>query len=220
MKSKKIIISVFSLLSLILILSFILYYFNPRLSYSYIKETDSYEIKKAYGYANTYVIPSTHKGKKVTVIGKRCFENSKAKNIIFEENSNIQIIETRAFYKANVRDIELPDSVSKIYEAAFAYSNIETFKTSFTSSYKNIAGSTFFEAKNLKNVDIKNLESIGTLAFYNNESLKELYLENETKLYTKCFVNCIFTLYTKKTNNYDYDYTYNSTITIIRANED
>ncbi len=200
---EKIIILCFIVSVIILILTFSLYFFYPRLKYKYDDSSDSYKITKVYGNANSYTIPSTHKGKKVTVIDKRCFENKNIDSIIFEENSNIITIETRAFYNCNLKNIELPSSVEFIYEGAFAYSSIESFTTTYDSKFKDLAGSTFFNCQNLNNVEIKNLESIGTLAFYNCINLHSLNLYNETRIFPRAFVNCEIELYAYKSNTYD-----------------
>ncbi len=206
-KKEKIIILSFVIAAFILLVSFLLYYFNPRLKYKYDKKSDSYKITRAYGYAKSYTIPSTHKGKKVTVIDKRCFEGKNIETIIFEENSNIETIETRAFYNCSLKNIELPDSVEYIYEGSFSYSKLENFSTSNNSKLKDLAGSTFFNCVNLEFVEIPRLETIGSFAFYNCTNLKSLNLYNDTKIFSRAFVNCNITLnvYKDITTNTDYN---------------
>lgn len=217
--NKIVIIFIFIFLSIFLIISFLLYYFNPRLKYKYDAASDSYKITKVYGYAKSYTIPSTHKGKKVTVIDKRCFENKYIDEVIFEKNSNIITIETRAFYNCSVRYIELPSSVEFVYEGAFAYSNIESFSTSNDSKLKDLAGSTFFNCQNLKEVEIKNLESIGTLAFYNCKKLESINLYNETKIFPRAFVNCDILINAYQNNTYDNGFDSEAHVTITNIKE-
>ena len=215
MKNKKFILISFITLTLLLILSFLVYYLSPRIKYSYDSTTDSYSIVRAYGCANSYTIPSTYKGKKVTTIKRKAFEFTKTKNIIFEENSNITTIESRAFYNTKIRSISLPDSVTYIYEDAFAYSSLEEIHTSESSNYKDIAGSTFFNCKNLKIVDIKNILSIGSFAFYNCISLESLSLGLNACVYTHAFVNDTLTLYTKPGTFLDTNFDLDANITIV-----
>ena len=217
--NKIVIILIFIFLSIFLIISFLLYYFNPRLKYKYDAASDSYKITKVYGYAKSYTIPSTHKGKKVTIIDKRCFENKDIDEVIFEKNSNIITIETRAFYNCSVRYIELPSSVEFVYEGAFAYSNIESFSTSNDSKLKDLAGSTFFNCQYLKEVEIKNLESIGTLAFYNCKKLESINLYNETKIFPRAFVNCDILINAYQNNTYDNGFDTEAHVTITNIKE-
>ena len=217
--NKIVIIFIFIFLSIFLIITSLLYYFNPRLKYAYDAASDSYKITKVYGYAKSYTIPSTHKGKKVTVIDKRCFENKYIDEVIFEKNSNIITIETRAFYNCSVRYIELPSSVEFVYEGAFAYSNIESFSTSNDSKLKDLAGSTFFNCQNLKEVEIKNLESIGTLAFYNCKKLESINLYNETKIFSRAFVNCDILINAYQNNTYDNGFDSEAHVTITNIKE-
>lgn len=214
MKTKKLIIIILLICSVILI-SFALFFNIPRLSYKYIKETDSYEVSKFYGNLDEIVIPETHNNKKVTSIGVRAFENSKSKKITINGN-NLEIIKRRAFYNSKIEEIKLPGSINIIEENAFSYSmNLEKVIIPSDSNLEAISGSVFFMCKNLKEISsIKNVKSIGTFAFYGCENLKELSVSN-TKIYSKAFEKCKLKLYITSGTNLVYDYDYNAEITLI-----
>ena len=216
-KKEKIYFITFLSLVGILILSFLLYFFIPRLTYTYDSDSDTYIVKKAYGLSNSYTIPSMHNNKEVSAIGPRAFEGmSNLEEIIFESDSNLITIDRRAFYETGLTSITLPDSVTYIYEDAFAYSNLESFYTSSNSSYEDVAGSTFFYCQNLKNVEIPNCKTIGSLAFYNCLSLESLtFPNNDVIIYSKAFMNDTITLYVISNTYFHTDYDYNATITIV-----
>ena len=202
-KKNLILIISFIIISLILLISFLIHYLNPRITYSYDSKSDTYSVKKAYGLADTYTIKSSFRGKKVTKISKRAFENMNVSHIIFEEDSNITTIEARAFYNTKIVDLELPDSVVDIYEDAFAYCNdLVKVSTSINSKYNKIAGSTFFNCTNLKEVNINNISSVGTWAFYNCINLNELHLDDFCYVYNQAFYNCNIILYINDTSNF------------------
>jgi hypothetical protein len=215
-KKEKILIYIFISLSILLITLTLLYYFNPRIKYKYDSTTDSYTVEKAYGLSHSYTIPAKHNGKKVLKIGPKAFEGMKnLEYIYFEENSNLEIIDKRAFYDTSIISLNLPDSVKYVYEDAFAYCNkLLEVSTSSNSNYHDIAGSTFFKCENLKEVDIKNINSVGTWAFYNCKNLKKLYLNDLCTVYNDAFYNCSLTLYINNFKNLQQGYNNHANILI------
>ena len=215
-KKEKILIYIFISLSILLITLTLLYYFNPRLKYQYDSKTDSYTITKAYGLSHSYTIPKTHKGKKVTKIGPKAFEGMKNLEYInFEDNSNLEIIDKRAFYDTSIISLNLPDSVKYVYEDAFAYcKKLEVVSASSNSNYHDIAGSTFFKCENLKEVDIKNINSVGTWAFYNCKNLNQIYLNDSCTVYNDAFYNCTIIIFINDTKMFQQGYDNHANITI------
>ena len=104
---------------------------------------------------------------KVTIIGRCCFANYiRLTNVIME------------------------DSIEKIEESAFqGCTHLETFKIS--PRVHKINDYTFYNCKNLCEIDLSSIEKIGENAFYNCESLESIVLSKDVKeLKLKAFYGC------------------------------
>ncbi|MCR5787262.1 MAG: leucine-rich repeat domain-containing protein [Acholeplasmatales bacterium] len=216
MKTRKVlIISFISLISLIIIVS-VLFFTIPHISYRYIKETDTYEVKHVYGISKDYTIPEYHNNKKVTSIGVRAFENKNVKHVYIEGHS-LNKISRRAFYNSGLEYINIPKSVAIIEQNAFSYSKaLKEVNFEEDSTLIAITGSTFFNCSSLEKVsNIDNVYSIGSLAFFNCKSLKDLSL-NKTIIYPNAFVYCNIELHITSNTVLKEGYNTNANINLIK----
>ena len=198
------------------LLFLILYYNIPRVNYRYDKITDSYVISKAFGNIYEYSVPNYYKGKKVTKIDVRAFENSSIKYIYFEDDSNIETIERRSFYNSGLVKIEFPLSLKEINQNAFSYSkNLEeaVFKDG---AICDIGASAFFECSSLNKVKLPE-ESlvVGTFAFFNCINLKELTLPRKASIMNEILYNVEAKVYYYSSDYLDSEWLKNSNSTAI-----
>lgn len=185
MKKKLLYIIPSAILALIAIVSFLIFSFLPRLTYTYSKEYKGYLVAKAYGVANEYVIPETFNGEKVVGIDVKAFYTNKhIVTITFEKASNIEYIGRLAFSECtNLKNIDL-SFVKEIERNAFSEDvNLEAVKL----SAKNIGASAFYGCKKISSIELnEGLSSIGSEAFAYTKistirlpkSLNNLYIDS------------------------------------------
>lgn len=147
---KKYLKIIIPIISFLIILSLILFFNIPRVSYKLDKENDTYYISKVYGNSKSYEIKSEYKDKPVTAIGERAF-----------------------FKQSNLRSIELPDSIKKISRLAF--SECEKLESINLENVLEIERNAFSYCVSLKELVI-GAEYIGASAFYKCESLDNVKL--------------------------------------------
>lgn len=186
LKNKKILIPFISLIVLIMLLIFLLLFFNiPRVRYKLDKDTNEYSVVGCYGNAKTYTIKDNINGIKVTSIGVRAFYNkTNLEEIIFENKENIELIDRLAFSKCyKLAYIEL-DCVDEIERNAFSYC---TLLKNVTLSAKYINSSAFY-ASGLESVTLnEGVKTIGSLAF-SKTNISEVNLPSTiSRLYQDCF---------------------------------
>ncbi len=203
-----------------IILFLILYLNIPRVNYGYDELTDTYYISSAKGNLNEYTIPNYFKGKKVTKIGVRAFENSSIKNIYFENDSNIETIDRRAFYNSKLVSIKLPLSLKYVNQNAFSYSyNLEEVEFNLNSNI-SLGASAFFECKALKKVVLPLQGNvIGTFAFFNCISLHELKLPKNADIKNEILYNVSAKIYYYSSNILDQNWLLNSNCEAIKIDE-
>lgn len=185
MKKKLIYIIPTAIISLAAIVTFLIFSFLPRLTYTYSKEYKGYLVSKAYGVANEYVIPETYNGEKVVGIDVKAFYTNKhIVTITFEKPSNIEYIARLAFSEcSNLKNIDL-SYVKEIERNAFSEDiSLEAVKL----SAKNIGASAFFGCKSLNSIELnEGINSIGSQTFayakINNirlpKSVNNLYIDS------------------------------------------
>jgi len=185
MKKKLIYIIPSAIIALAAIISFLIFSFLPRLTYTYSKEYKGYLVSKAYGVGNEYVIPETFNGEKVVGIDVKAFyANKHIVTITFEKASNIEYIGRLAFSEcSSLKNIDL-SYVKEIQRNAFSEDvSLESVRL----SAKNIGASAFFGCKGLNNIELnEGITSIGSQAFaytkINNirlpKSLNNLYIDS------------------------------------------
>ena len=111
-------------------------------------------------------------------IGNSCFQGClNLKEVIFEENSNLEVIGTRAFSLTFIRKIKIPSSVKLIKDGAFGYcTNLSKVEFEKDSRLKEIEEKSFFKCLSLSSIVIPSLvQSIGDKAFYSSY-LTHIYL--------------------------------------------
>lgn len=193
---------------------FILVLLIPRTNYKSV--SNGVEIKNIHGISNNVVIKNEYNGKRVVGIGTRGLTNQTIREVSFEENSNIEYIERRAFYSSKITSISIPKSVKYIYQNAFSYSLVEEVSFKEDSSLEAISGSMFFECSNLKRINIpKSVKSIGTFAFFKCTNLKEITIPDGVKVYADAFAYCNIVIYCNDISNFEEGYNNNANITIL-----
>ena len=129
--------------------------------YIYEKNDNGYSIKyyvAGIKTENKIVIPSSYKGKDITVIRGNAFANIK-----------------------NVKEIVIPDTIVQINGHAFE-NDINLEKITLPNNLKEINGYTFYNDKKLKEINIPNtVTTIGGHAFRNCTSLSTIVLPNNLK---------------------------------------
>ena len=184
---KRIIIAILIVAILIIGIGFVCYYNIPRLSYEYSNEYEGYIVAKAYGNSESYNIPSTYKNKKVVGIGTRAFMgHDELEKIIFDEPSNIIVIEKLAFSECEeLKYIDL-EYVQYIERNAFSYCyKLNNLKVGAL----HIGASAFFKCESLDNFElVGDLISIGSMAI-SYTAIREIKLPRSTEIvYDDCFL--------------------------------
>ena len=212
-KENKFIISSLITTLLLSILAFLLSVMIPRVNYN--KVDDYIELNSTYGLVSNVVIKAEFNNIEVKGIGVRALSSKKIKEVSFEENSNVEYIERRAFYGSSIKSITIPNSVKNIYQNCFSYSLLEKVEFESGSKVEAISGSMFFECQNLSSVNIPNsVKSIGTFAFYNCKNLKSLYIPSGCKIYKDAFYGCDLVIYCSDTSNFQEGFDNNANIII------
>ena len=163
------------------------------LLYPAAKEGDVYEIPSEYGVTtigenafyttqklNKLIIPNT-----VETLGKKAFYRSKISEFVFEEESNLKLIDDQCFTYCTITVISLPNSVETIGQNAFA----RTALTSITIpvNTKTIGTSAFGALSTLKSVvvpDGSQLEKMSPMAFQECPNLETFTFEGSCTLET------------------------------------
>lgn len=179
----------------VVFLIFILYNNIPRISYSYDKDEDSYIVSEVFGNAREYSIKSTHKGKKVTVIGKRAFLNKTSlRRLNFSKDNNVMYIESGAFDGCkNLKSITIPKEITYVEDNVFSKcSKLTKVEFEEGSNLKVIGGSMFLNCYKLKEITLPNkINQIGTFAFFNCKSLEKMIIPKSVEtIYNDVFYNC------------------------------
>ncbi len=99
----------------------VLFWTVSRFEFELNDDGQSYSIVSIESDIPTIRIPSTYKGLPVTKIGSNYYIYQNIQEIIFEEDSNIEIIEQTAFRCRNLRKITLPSSLQTIGDNAFSF---------------------------------------------------------------------------------------------------
>ncbi|KAK8865214.1 hypothetical protein M9Y10_010752 [Tritrichomonas musculus] len=121
-------------------------------------------------------------------ISSYAFEcNSKLKSVEFEKNSQLEIIESYAFFAASIREIEIPASVIRILKNAFDFCSLLTKMTFESNSNLSFIGSDIVNTSRLTKVVIPaSVKNIGNSAF-NCSTITEFIFEENSNL---CCLNC------------------------------
>ncbi|MDD3191737.1 MAG: leucine-rich repeat protein [Bacilli bacterium] len=98
----------------------ILFWTVSRFEFELNDDGQSYSIVSIESDIPTIRIPSTYQGFPVTKINSNYYIYQNIQEIIFEEDSHIEIIEQTAFRCRNLRKITLPSSLHTIGENAFS----------------------------------------------------------------------------------------------------
>ena len=125
-------------------------------------------------YPSSITIPSS-----IKKIQKNGFHGSKAKTIIFENGSQLEKIEDKAFNFSELEEIELPASLEYIGTSAFSFSQ-KLKKLTFSSSSKLelISHEAFANLSNLEKLTLpKSVKTLGSNLFKNTTSLKHVDVE-------------------------------------------
>lgn len=170
-KDKKIFLTIEIVLCVILIGLIVLFYFYPRVHYSYSEDTNTYCVSKVYGNARRYEVKNNINGIDVTFIDERAFQyKNNVEEVILPDT--VSVIKKLAFSDCtNLRSINL-DKVNSIERNAFSYcTNLNNIITK-----ASIGGSVFYKCENLTSIDLLDgALSIGTMAF-SYTSIEEISL--------------------------------------------
>lgn len=175
LKNKYKIAIAFSIL-LIALISIILYFNIPRLSYSYSDTYKGYIVDNAFGNSKSYKVSDEINGKPVVGIGKRAFfRHSNLEKIEFENEKNIKVIEKLAFAECpKLSEIDLR-YVQEIERNAFMY---DKSLKNINLSAKNIGASAFYKCTSLENIELNiGVKTIGSMAF-SETKIKEIVIPN------------------------------------------
>lgn len=137
---------------------------------------------------NHYEIPAT-----VTSIGTNAFSGSlKIEKVSFNQDITITAIGSYAFYKTNLKSINIPKSIKSINDYAFYQNNFTEVKFEDGSELEFIGAGAFDYCKNLKKINLpEGLTEIGESAFASCDSLWEIVLPSTLKhIRNNAFANC------------------------------
>ena len=125
-------------------------------------------------YPSSITIPSS-----IKKIQKNGFHGSKAKTIIFDNGSQLEKIEDRAFNFSELEEIELPASLEYIGTSAFSFSqNLKKLTFSSSSKLELISHEAFANLSNLEKLTLpKSVKKLGSNLFKNTTSLKHVDVE-------------------------------------------
>jgi hypothetical protein len=99
----------------------VLFWTVSRFEFELNEDGESYSIVSIESDIPTIRIPSTYKGLPVTKINSNYYIYQNIQEIIFEEDSNIEIIEQTAFRCRNLRKITLSPSLHTVGDNAFSF---------------------------------------------------------------------------------------------------
>jgi len=114
-------IIVSSIVLILLSVYSVLFWTVSRFEFELNEDGESYSIVSIESDIPTIRIPSTYKGLPVTKINSNYYIYQNIQEIIFEEDSNIEIIENDAFRCRNLRKITLSSSLHTIGDNAFSF---------------------------------------------------------------------------------------------------
>ena len=161
--------------------SIIFFTVKTRIIYEYSDIYNGYLVSDVRGISSTITIPKEYDGKNIVGIKQRAFyKNDKIEKVLFEDKSNIIIIEKLAFSECSkLKEIDL-SNVKYIERNAFSYaSNLEEVSLD---NLIELGASAFFDCSNLKKLNSMNLiENIGSYAFYNTK-IEELSFPNTLRV--------------------------------------
>ena len=112
-----------SIVLLFLSIYSVLFWTVSRFKFELNEDGESYSIVSIESDIPVVRIPSTYKGLPVTKISSNYYVYENIREIIFEEDSNIEIIEEMAFRCGYLRKITFPSSLHTIGESAFSECN-------------------------------------------------------------------------------------------------
>jgi len=171
----------------ILIISIILFFSIPRLSYTYSDEYEGYLVKHAYANAKEYTIKEEHKGLPVVGIDERAFfGHSRLKEISLP--STIRIINRLAFSECDKLESINLENVDVIYRNAFAYC---TSLNNLTIGAKSIGASAFYKCEALNDLELLDgAYELGSMAF-SHTAIKDISIPR-SMMYVEsdCFYGC------------------------------
>ena len=120
---------------------------------------------------------------KLKEIGDNAFNSSGVENVTFPKNSQLTEIGRGVFaYCNNLKNIEIPETVTKIGGSAFERTNLTSIK--IPASVTNIGGTAFYQCRQLESVTFapdSKLEAIGEDAFSGCYALKTISCESALK---------------------------------------
>ena len=116
-------------------------------------------------------------------IGANAFNGCGVKNVTFPQNSQLTEIGSGVFaHCKNLKNIEIPETVTKIGGSAFEQTNLTSIK--IPASVTNIGGTAFYQCRQLESVTFapdSKLEAIGGDAFSGCTALKTISCESALK---------------------------------------
>ena len=119
------------------------------------RETPLLESMKGFGYCSisTLTIP-----KSCIYLSKEGFDHTTIGEIVFQETSSLEIVESKAFQASNVKSINFPESLLTVEDYAFYQCNTLT-DVSFGSQISSLSSTAFTGCINLVNVTISSSNS-------------------------------------------------------------
>lgn len=143
-------------------------------------DDDTYMVMPSIIVSKKLTIPSTYKGKKISMVAhdygyERPMGSDSLEELIISEG--IEIIDTQVFFfYTALKNIKIASSVTTIGNSAFGYCTSLT-SINIPSGTKYIKNDAFSRCSNLKSISLSNsLISIGNLAFSYCEKLEEITL--------------------------------------------
>lgn len=121
----------------------------------------------------------------VESIGQNAFHSSKVNQLNFTENSQLKHIEQGAFSWADIKELELPNSVNTIGNRAFSFAeNLQTLIIKPESELQTIGDDAFSRATKLREIFIpKGVTSIGRQAFTHTQALESIHVDLDNPNY-------------------------------------
>ena len=160
------------------------YKITPDGKYIYnILDDGNIEIVRYTGQNNYVIVPSEIDGKTVTTIG---YMNIDSPGDIAGGIGDGSV--AGAFENCSVRDIELPNTITKIDDYAFAYSKY-LYNIKFSKNLTDIGEFAFFKCENLEKIVFPDkLKKIDSYAFGDCENLKDITIPKSVEDMDSCCI--------------------------------
>ena len=174
---------------------------DPGLEFTLSADGRSYSVKKYKGDSHNLVIPSAYRGKPVTEIGEKAFEDNSALTSVTIPDSMTSICYLAFYCCSGLTSVTIPDSVTNIGGRAFEYcSGLTEISVSSGNTKYHSAGNCLIETTTKTLVlgcktsvipDDGSVTSIGESAFWYCSGLTSILIPNSvTSIGRYAFNDC------------------------------